>query len=295
MRTSKIAYIAVALLIVLVVVIGLAKTRNRTGDGSEVSAPSTVNAATAADAKAAEPSSRPEPVASKASPAETAIGAAAKQNRYVFVTFYRKGDDASKKMQNTMKSAQVKLSSRASFVSVDVDDPVQQGVVSRYGADRSPIPLTLVVAPNGAVTAGYPSEIKKTNYSDAFVSDGMASVLKVLQDQKLAAVCVQGSGTRNNKKSLATAEELKAAPELGGAVEIVKIDPSDRTESRFLKMCQVDTRSTDAQLLVLAPPAKLVGKFGGAATKDTIMTSLKSSLAGSGCGGGSCGPSGCGP
>jgi hypothetical protein len=289
MRASRIAYAAVALVIALVVVIGLAKARNRAGDGSEVPASSAVDAAAAADTEAAEPSSKPEPVASKVSPAETAISAAAKQSRYVFVTFYRKNDDASKKMQTAIKSAQGELSHRASFVSVDVDDPVHQEAVARYGADRSPIPLTLVVAPNGAVTAGFPNEIKRTDFSSVFVSDGMANVIKVLQSQKLAAVCVQGSRTKNNKKSLATAEELKADPQLGGAVEIVKIDPSDRSESRFMEECKVDVHSTNAQLLVLAPPGKLVGKFDGTATKDTIIASLRASL------GGGCGPSGCGP
>ena len=289
MRMSKIAYIAIVLVIALVVVIGLAKMRNGTGDRNEVQAANTVDTTVAEESQA-----KPEPPP-KASPEDAAISTAAKQNRYVFVTFYRKNDGASKKMQTAMKTAQGKLSHRASFVSVDVDDAVQQEVVSRYGADRSPIPLTLVIAPNGAITAGFPNEIKKADFSDAFVSNGMASVLKVLQGQKLAAVCVQGSRTKNNKKSLATAEELKAAPELGGAVEIVKIDPSDRSESKFMNECKVDVHSADAQLLVLAPPGKLVGKFDGTATKDTIITSLKSSLGGSGCGGGSCAPSGCGP
>jgi len=288
MRMSKIAYVAVALVIALAA-IGLAKTRNRTGDRSEVPASS------AADTEAAMPSSKTEPVVPKVSPAEAAISEAARRNRYVFVTFYRKNDGASKKMQTAMKSAQNKLSHRAGFVSVDVDDPVHQEVLARYGADRSPMPLTLVIAPNGAVTAGFPNEIKKTDFSDVFVSNGLATALKVLQSQKLAAVCVQGTRTKNNKKSLATAEELKAAPELGGAVEIVKIDPSDRSELKFMKMCQVDTRSTDAQLLVLAPPGKLVGRFNGTATKDTIMASLRASLGGGGCGSGGCGPSGCGP
>ena len=288
MQKNRIIYIVIVLVIALVA-IGLAKTRNGTADKSEVQAANTADTTVAKESQ-----SKPEP-ASKPSPENAAINAAAKQNRYVFVTFYRKDDAASKKMQAAMKPVQAKLSHRATFVSVDVDDPVQQEVVSRYGADRSPVPLTLVVAPNGAVTAGFPNEIKKTDFSDAFVSKGMASVLKVLQGQKLAAVCVQGSRTKNNKKSLATAEELKAAPELGGSVEIIKIDPSDRTESKFMKICQVDARSTDAQLLVLAPPGKLVGKFASADTMDTIMTTLKSALGGGGCGGGSCGPSGCGP
>ncbi len=285
MQKNRIIYIVVVL-VIAVVVIGLAKTRNSKIDKNEAQASNTTDMTTALTEK---PQVKPEP-ALKASPESAAISAAAKQDRYVFITFYKKDDDASKKMQATLKPVQAKLSRRASFVSVDVDDPIQQELVSRYGADRSPIPLTLVVAPNGAVTAG----IKKTDFSKAFVSDGMASVIKVMQDRKLAAVCIQGPRTKNNKKSLATAEKLKAAPELGGAVEIVKINPSDPAESRFIKECKIDTRSTDAQLLVLAPPGKLVGKFTSADTMDTIMASLKSALGG-GCGGGSCGAGGCGP
>lgn len=278
MRMSKLAYIAVALVIALVVGIGLAKTRIGPADKNTVQATDTVDTTTAGgDQSQVEPGP-----AGKASPESAAISAAAKLNRYVFVTFYRKNDDASKKMQAAMKPVQATFSHRASFVRVDVDDPVQQELISRYGADSSPVPLTLAIAPNGAITVGYTNESKKTGFSDAFVSDGMASVLKILQSQKLAAVCVQGAGTKNNKQSLATAEELKSAPDLGGAVEIVKIDPSDRSESKFMKDCKIDARSADAQLLVLAPPGKVVGKFGGAATKEAVMASLKSSLGGGG-------------
>lgn len=277
MRMSKITYVAVALVIALVV-IGLVKTRNGVADKNKAQAAKTIGKTTAV---AGESQAKPEP-APEASSESAAISAAAEQNHYVFVTFYRNDDEASRKMQAAMKPVRAKLSHRANFVSVNVDDPAQQGMVSRYGADRSPIPLTLVIAPNGAVTAGYPTEIKKTDFSGAFVSDGMASVLKVLQSQKFAAVCVQGAGTKNNRKSLATAEGLKTAPELGGAVEIVKVDPSDRSESKLMKMCQVDTDSADAQLLVLAPPGKLVGKFNSKDTKDTIVASLKSALGGGG-------------
>ncbi|MCE5322525.1 hypothetical protein LLG46_04320 [bacterium] len=290
MQKNRIIYIVVVLVIALVI-IGLAKTRNSKIDKNEVQASNTTDTTTAVTEK---PQVKPEP-ALKASPESAAISAAAKKDRYVFVTFYRKDDAASKKMQAAMKPVQAKFSRRASFVSVDVDSPIQQELVLQYGADRSPIPLTLVIAPNGAVTAGYPSEITNTDFSSAFVSNGMASVIKVLQDRKLAAVCIQGPRTKNNKKSLATAEELKAAPELGGAVEIVKINPSDPAEFRFIKECKIDARSTDAQLLVLAPPGKLVGKFASTDTMDTIMTTLKSALGGGGCGGGSCGAGGCGP
>ena len=109
--------------------------------------------------------------APKTSPAETAIQAAAKQDRYAIVTFYKQKNAASTKMLADAKKLQSKYSNRTNFVRVDVDNKTHQNVVSQYGVNRSPVPLTLVIAPNGAVTAGYPTEIKKTDISDAFVSN----------------------------------------------------------------------------------------------------------------------------
>lgn len=283
MRMSKIAYIAVALVLALVVVIGLAKTRNRAGDRNEVQATNTVDTTTAGD----ESQVKPEPAA-KVSPESAAISAAAKQNRYVFVTFYRKDDDASRKMQTAMKSAQVKLSHRASFVSVDVDDPIQQEVVSQYGADRSPIPLTLVVAPNGAVTAGFPNEIRKADFSAAFVSKGKADLLKALQDQKMAVLCIQNSRTKHNEESLAAVRGLASSSQLPSEVLVVRINSADRAEAKLLEQLKVDTGSREAQVIVIVPPGKVAGKFSGAVSTETMVAGVSKA-----CGsGGSCAPSG---
>lgn len=224
--------------------------------------------------------------------ADSAIQAAAKKNRYAFVTFYKSNDSASKEMLNDVKSIQGKLANRADFVSVDVGDKANRQVVSRYGADRSPIPLTIVVAPNGAITAGFPREIRKTDFSDVFVSDGTAAVLKVMQNRKIAAVCLESSRTKYNKQCSATARGVRSDSRLGGAVETVTIDPSDRSESKLLKQWGVNGDSDNAQLVVIAPPGRVVGKYDGAASKDSVMASLMKSLSG-GCGGGSCGPGGC--
>lgn len=228
----------------------------------------------------------------RTSSAADAIRAAAKANRYVFVTFYKSNDSASKGMLADVRSIQGKLANRAAFVSVDAGDKANREVVSRYGADRSPIPLTIVVAPNGAITAGYPREIKKTSFSDVFVSDGTAAVLKVMQNRKIAAVCLESSRTKYNKQCSSTARGVKSDTRLGGAVEIVTIDPADRSESKLLKQWGVSGSSDNAQLVVIAPPGRVVGKFDGAVPKGAVMTSLMKSLGGA-CGGGSCGPGGC--
>ena len=226
--------------------------------------------------------------ATKTSPAQTAIQAAARQKRYAIVTFYKKNDSASTKMLAEAKKLQAKYSSRANFVSADVGNSIHQGIISRYGADRSPVPLTLVIAPNGAVTAGYPNAINKTDISDAFVSTGMADVLKVLQGGKLAAICVQNSKTKHNKESLDAAEGLKSDQRLANLVGIVTIDPSDKDESKFMSMCKADTNAAEAQLVVIVPPGRIVGKFDGATSKDVVLASVIKS-----CSSGGCGPSGC--
>lgn len=232
--------------------------------------------------------------APKTSPAETAIKAAARQHRYVFLTFYEKNDAASTKMLAEARKLQTKYSRRANFVSADVSNAIHQALISRYGADRSPMPLTLVIAPNGAITAGFPKAIDKTDLSDVFVSTGMENVLKVLQDGKLAVVCLQNSKTKNNKENMAAAESLKSDQRFAGVVEVVKIDPSDRSEAKFMQQCKVDTDSSGAQLIVFAPPGRIVGRFAGTATTESITASLMKSLSGGTCGGGGCGSGGCG-
>src|SRR4030042_1640149 len=79
--------------------------------------------------------------AAKAPTAEAIMKAASKQNRYVIATFYKKNQAASKKMLADVKRIQPKYSGRASFVTVDVGSAANDGIISRYGVDRSPVPL----------------------------------------------------------------------------------------------------------------------------------------------------------
>lgn len=235
------------------------------------------------------------PKSNAASGAEAAIQAAAKQNRYVFVTFYKGNDTASKSMQASVKSIRGKLTNRADFVSVDVGKQANKAIVTRYGADRSPMPLTIVLAPNGAITAGFPQQIKNTDMSGVFVSNGMASVLKVLQSGKIAAVCFQNSKTKHNKESLAAAQGLNNQTQFRGAVEVVKIDSSDRSEAKFIQTCKADAGSDSAQIVVIAPPGRVVGKFDGTATTDSMAATITKAFSSGGCGTGSSGAGGCCP
>jgi hypothetical protein len=231
--------------------------------------------------------------APKSSQAEAVIRAAAGQGRYVFVTFYKSGDAASTKMLADVKKIQAKLSKKASFTTASVGDPSHQALIKRYGVDRSPIPLMIVLAPNGAVTAGFPTAIKKTDFSSVFVSRGKADVLKALQDKKMAVLCLQNSKTKYNKQSLAAAKGLETNQQFSGLVRIVRIDPAARSESSFLRGLKVKTTSKEAQIVVVASLGSVLGKFSGAVTTAKVVDGLNKSLGG---GGSNCGPSGgCAP
>lgn len=280
MKDKNWFYVGIALMIVAVVIVVIAVTNRE-----ETSTSLPVLAASAKQLK------QSKPAVVKISPTEVAIRTAAARKRYIFVTFYKKGDVASNKMLAVIKSVRGKLSSKTNFASADINNPVHKGLVKRYGINNASIPLTLVIAPNGAITAGFPKEIKSTNFSDVFVSNGLADVLKVLQESKLAAVCIQSAKTKFNKESLAAVEGLKADSRLSGSVGVVKVDPTDHRESEFLQQCKIKTGSANSQIMLVIPPGKVIGTFDGNTTKDKLMAGLQSAM--SSCGSG-CSPSGCG-
>lgn len=225
--------------------------------------------------------------------AERAIRTAAQQRRYIFVTFYKPNDSASNAMLNAVKTIQGKLANRADFVSVNVSDPANRQLVARYSINRSPIPITMVLAPNGAITAGYPRTLNaNADFSSAFVSEGEADVLKVLQAGKLAVVCLQSPQTKYNSECMATANGVKADRRLGGAAVVVKMNPADPAEAKFLRKSGINPNAANAQIVVFAPSGKVVATFDGNMPQDKVMTSLLRALGG-GCSGGSCGPNGC--
>ena len=229
------------------------------------------------------PSSAAYAAAAKQPSAEAAIKSAAAKHRYLVVTFYKKSDAASDSALKSVGSAKGKLSTRADFTIADVQNQANQALVKRYGIDKATIPLTLVIAPNGAVTGGMNGTVDAAKITNAFASDGMASVLKVLQGGKLALLCVQNGKTKFNSESMKAATDFKADSRLPGAVEIVKIDPSNRGEAKFLGMCKVEPSASTAQIVMIVPPGRILGRFDGQTTKDAMYASLQTALKSSGC------------
>jgi hypothetical protein len=223
-----------------------------------------------------------------------AMAASANANKYLFIFFWNNQDQATSAMYRVFQTATAKTADRADALAIHTGDAAEQGIVARFGVSRAPMPLVLAIAPNGAVTRGFPGRLADGQLQQAFVSPATATCMKALQDRKLVLLCVQNGTTQSNEAAMQGVQDLKADPQYARVAEVIALDPNDSAEAGFLKNLQVDPRTPVAVTAVLTPPGSVVAKFEGPVSKDAIVAKLATASSG-GCPGGKCGPGGCGP
>lgn len=236
-----------------------------------------------------------QPVPQTASKGMAAIQHATAAGKYLFVFFWRERSQQTDAMWSSFQSATSKVTDRAESVAVNISDPAEKPLVDKFGLDRSPLPLVLAFAPNGAITKGFPLKFDEAMLSQAFVSPGTAGCLKALQTRKLVLLCVQSPSPQTRQISLQQGvADFVADARFAGATEIVAIDPADPGEASFLQSLQVDPRTAGQTTVFLAPPGSIVAKFNGPVAKEQLVAKLQAAQSDP-CAGGKCGPGGCGP
>jgi hypothetical protein len=241
-----------------------------------------------------EPAMTPTPKPAQKLSGIAALERAAATGKYLLLLFYRNNDDSTKAMKKVFAGAAAKLASKANSITVNVADDAEKDIVAKFGVDRAPMPLTLVVAPTGAITGGFPGKVTEEQLSGAFVSPGLASCLKALQAGKLVLLCVQNSSTKSNDVALKGVQAFKADARYAQFTEVVNLDPTDTAEAKFLAQIKIDPATPVAVTAFMAPPGAVIAKYNGATDKNVMIAALTAATSG-GCGTGGCGPSGCGP
>ena len=256
-------------------------------------APSTKEASPATAARS--PTTRPQSRASgdpRAGGGLAALTRAAKAKKHLFVFFHKDNGEETSAMRAVFETAMRKVAGRAMSVAIDVTDPAEKGIVTKFGTGRAPMPLVLAIAPNGAVTGGFPVKFEEKQLLGAFASPGMQQCLKALQERKLVLLCVQNAGTSSNSAAMRGVRDFKADARFGQATVVVTLDPNDAAEATFLKQLRIDAKSDEAITARLAPPGSVVAKVTGATEKDKLVAALTKAMASCGSG---CGPRGCPP
>jgi hypothetical protein len=233
----------------------------------------------------------PAPVAAPAvvpAPLQHAMDA----KKYLFIFFHQAEDQETAALKTIFEATMAKVTDRAESLIVNVKDASQRPLVSKFQADRAPMPMVLALAPNGAVTGGYPLKFDEQLLMGAFCSRSTWESLKALQDGKLVFLCVQNASTRFGAEALKAVRDAKADEKYDKLTEVVTIDPGDATEADSLKRLKVDPKTNEAVTILFAPPATVINRFTGAVTKEAILAELQKAAAGKGacCPGGACGP-----
>lgn len=225
------------------------------------------------------------------SPGQAALEAAARNQEYLFVLFHKEEDAATQAMQKTLESALAKQGGRAGLVVVRTSDPAEKSLIDRWGLSRTPMPIVLAVAPNGAITGGFPLKLTEADVAGAFVSPGMAGCLKATQARKLVLLCVLPAAATQIPAGV---REFAGDPAYGSVTEVVTMRAADAAEATFLKSLKIDPATTQTITTMLLPPGSMVGSFAGPVTKAQLAEKLKAAQSNC-CPGGKCGPGGCCP
>jgi hypothetical protein len=258
--------------------------------GLAISAPAVM----AQDRATETPSGRNRTQAGQTSPGQAAIDRTTAAQKYAFIFFWKDKTPQTDKAWGILQPAMAKLADSAEVVSIQIADPAEKQVVDKYGVTRAPMPLVLAVAPCGAITKAFPKPFVENELRAAFVSPGTQRCLKALQDRKLVLLCVLNQAAQQGRMTVPQGvQDFKADQRFGRYTEVILVNANDAGEAKFLKEFQVSTHASEPMTVFLAPPGVVVGTFGGAATKETLVAKL--AAAQSGCAGGSCGPGGCGP
>jgi hypothetical protein len=226
------------------------------------------------------------------SPAQAAQASARQGQKYLFILFWKEDNPATRGVKQTLDAALAGRGGQAASVLVRTSDPAEKAVVAQFGVSRSPMPLVLAVAPNGAVTGGFPLKLTEQDIAGAFVSPGTAACLKGTQARKLVLLCVQPA--QGSTGLPGGVSEMKADPQYGPATEVVTVRADDAAEASLLKVLELSPKAGVVTTALLVPPGRRLAVFEGPFTREQVAEKLRS-VQGGCCPGGKCGPGGCYP
>lgn len=236
--------------------------------------------------QASEPTSRP-----AATGATAALQQTAEAGKYLFLLVFDKDDEATRAARQAVEAAVGKMDGKARWVNVRRDAVEEKAVVQKFGLRSAPVPLVLAIAPNGAITGGIlPQDIDEEAVRDAIGSPCSQACLKALQDRKVVLLCVQNKATKSNEAAMKGVNEFKADAQFASFTEIVRVDPADEAEGKFLTQLKVDPKEQEAVTVFLVPPTAIIGQFKGATDKAALASALMKAASSGGCGPGGCSP-----
>jgi hypothetical protein len=209
---------------------------------------------------------------SATSKAQQVLDQSAVDGKFTFLVFFKDDSPATRNMIQVARDEVAKRSDQAVLTFVQVSQPAERALVERFEVARAPMPLTMAVAPNGAITGVFSKTLSGSNIDEAIVTPTMTNCMKLLQENKLVFVCVQ---TRNESVVPSAVDEMRSDPLFKNRVELVSMRLGDPAETRFLDQMQINPNQIKSAIaILLAPPGVLIGKYDMKASRNQVAADL---------------------
>jgi hypothetical protein len=197
---------------------------------------------------------------------------AKRQPQFTYLLFHKQNDVATQQFAETIRKGVARRPTATSWKAVDVSEPANASLVAKFGVSRAPMPLALCVAENGAITAVFTRRPTDEGLDRAIVTPAMVDVTKALQDKKIVVVHVKAV---QESPLPAGATEFTLDPAFKARTVVIDVLADDPAEQRFLTDMEFAPSSVrESSVVVMAPPAALVGKFAAGATMSEIASKL---------------------
>jgi hypothetical protein len=201
---------------------------------------------------------------------ESALRHAASVNKTLYLVFYRDWG-ATAAMAKAVKEHADRHAERATWNAVRVTDAAEKGVVDRFQVSRAPMPLTVAIHPNGAITGAFVKPPTSVELAGSLVSPKNAECVRLLQQNKLVILCVKSSADQAVPKG---ASDFQADPQFAQRTTTVTALLGDAAERGFVQALKLDPQARAPVTVLFAPPGVIVGAFPASATHREIAAAL---------------------
>jgi hypothetical protein len=205
-------------------------------------------------------------------------------NRYTFIVLTESETDNLSSMEELVGEFQEEHTDKINLYKLEMNNPVEKDFIEKYGLMGAPTPFLLVMSPGEVITGGFPSTASQDQLVQSInLSSLILTIMKSMQERKIALVCFQNKSTNFNSASTKAVEEFKNAPGYEDLVDIITTDPMDPDSSDFLSQAGLTKDIKEAAVVFVMPPGRIIQIYSGKITKADLEKSLSACTSGSGC------------
>lgn len=177
-------------------------------------------------------------------------------------------------LEKSCADAQAALKKTLNAVSIDMGKTGAGFLVKKYNLKYAPLPLVIIIAPNGVIAGSFQSSFSPEQVRSAFQTPKTLQCLLAFQERRLVFISAQGKDTAENKEALDGITRFSKENPLYGRAEMILVDPKDSSESSLLAQLKVQPDIKKAQTFLLVPPGRIIGRWAGATDSGEFVKRL---------------------